>query len=331
MSDASAPGQLRLLDDLPPAAEPALPRLAVTGLVSYARCPRQCYWDVVERRPRPLRPAARIGSLVHGWIEREAAGQASLLAAEDEPDPWIAELKAAFLASPWGAAPAPGGGAALRAVGRRDDGAGSGRRRLRHRRSPVRLEIVDFKTGRRPAPDDAGAGFQLDLYALAAVDCWGRDPAGLRTTEWYVREGAGVTRDWDGAAVDAVRERLADAAGRRWPPAASSRCPAPTAAAARTSPPAPKDRRRRGQPVDPGDRAAPQVSGEDGRRPQLGADLVGQVAGDLQVGPGRPERLPGRGEHLVVGVPVGRGEAQHGAERRCRRRPRRRRCGPSSC
>jgi hypothetical protein len=73
--------QLRLLDDLPAPGAAPLPRLAVTGLVSYARCPRQCFWDVVERRPRPLRPSARIGSLVHGWIEREAAGQASLLPA----------------------------------------------------------------------------------------------------------------------------------------------------------------------------------------------------------------------------------------------------------
>src|SRR5437879_12891527 len=99
MADRHA--QLRLLDDLPEPAGPPLPRLAVTGLVSYARSPRQCYWDVVERRPRPLRPSARIGSLVHGWIEREAAGQGSLLEASTEPDPWIAELKAAFLASPW--------------------------------------------------------------------------------------------------------------------------------------------------------------------------------------------------------------------------------------
>jgi hypothetical protein len=28
------------------------------------------------------------------------------------------------------------------------------------------------------------------------------------TTEWYVREGAGVTRGWDTGAVDAVRARL---------------------------------------------------------------------------------------------------------------------------
>jgi DNA helicase-2/ATP-dependent DNA helicase PcrA len=216
-------GQLRLLDELPPAAAPALPRLAVTGLVSYARCPRQCYWDVVERRPRPLRPAARIGSLVHGWIEREAAGQGSLLAAEDEPDAWIAELKAAFLASPWarrrpraverpfvlsvGATTVRG---RVDAVYDRADPGGAG------------LEIVDFKTGRRPAADDAGAGFQLDLYAVAAVDCWGRDPAGLRTTEWYVREGAGISRDWDAAGVEAVRKRLSEllnsvAAGRFGP------------------------------------------------------------------------------------------------------------------
>src|SRR5581483_12056296 len=101
MTVSEPPGQLRLLDDLPAAAERRRLPLAVTGLATYARCPRQCYWDVVERRPRPLRPAARVGSLVHGWIEREAAGQGSLLEGSPEPDPWIAELKAAFLASPW--------------------------------------------------------------------------------------------------------------------------------------------------------------------------------------------------------------------------------------
>jgi DNA helicase-2/ATP-dependent DNA helicase PcrA len=205
MTDPTAPAQLRLLDDLPPAVSPALPRLAVTGLVSYARCPLQCYWDVVERRPRPLRPAARIGSLVHGWIEREAAGQGTLLGAADEPDAWIAELKAAFLASPWArrrprAVERPfvlcAGGTTVR-----------GRVDAVYDR-PEGLEIVDFKTGRRPAGDDAGAGLQLELYALAGVDCWGRKPEELRTTEWYVREGAGVSRDWDATAVDAVRGRL---------------------------------------------------------------------------------------------------------------------------
>ncbi|HYH48742.1 MAG TPA: PD-(D/E)XK nuclease family protein [Acidimicrobiia bacterium] len=231
MPDRSPPAQLRLLDDLPPAAEPGVPRLAVTGLVSYARCPRQCYWDVVERRPRPLRPAARIGSLVHGWIEREAAGQGSLLAADEEPDEWIAELKAAFLASPWAhrrprAVERPfvlsAGGTTVRGrvdavYDAGDIGGPSGG-----------IEIVDFKTGRRPAADDAGAGFQLALYALAAVDCWGREPAGLRTTEWYVREGAGLSREWDAAGVAAVRGRLAElldaVAAGRFDPVAGSYC-----------------------------------------------------------------------------------------------------------
>jgi DNA helicase II / ATP-dependent DNA helicase PcrA len=217
------PAQLRLLDDLPEPAAAPLPRLAVTGLVSYARCPRQCWWDVVERRPRPLRPAARIGSLVHGWIEREAAGQGTLLGAAEEPDPWIAELKAAFLASPWA-------GRRPRAVERPfvlSAGATTVRGRVDavydlERPGAGGIEIVDFKTGRRPADDDAGAGFQLALYALAAVDCWGRDAEAVRTTEWYVRENAGVSRAWDGPGVDAVRGRLgsllaAVAAGRFGP------------------------------------------------------------------------------------------------------------------
>lgn len=217
----SGSAQLTLLDELPPAAERPPPPLAVTGLVAYARCPRQCYWDVVDRRPRPLRPAARIGSLVHGWIERQAAGQGSLLAADLEPDPWIAELKAAFLASPWA-------GRRPRSV-ERPFVFSAGATTVRGRVDAVYdldaeggLEIVDFKTGRRPAADDGGAGFQLGLYAVAAVDCWGRQPARLRTTEWYVREGAGVSRDWDAAAVDAVRARLGEvldgvAAGRFGP------------------------------------------------------------------------------------------------------------------
>jgi hypothetical protein len=113
-----------------------------------------------------------------------------------------------------GGASAPGGGAAVRAVGRRHDGAG--------------LEIVDFKTGRRPAVDDGGAGFQLDLYAVAAVDCWGRDPSELRTTEWFVREGAGVSRDWDADSLKAVRARLDSlldcVAAGRFEPVAGTYC-----------------------------------------------------------------------------------------------------------
>ena len=229
MPDPEMAGQQRLLEELPPVVQRSLPRLAVTGLVSYARCPRQCFWDVVERRPRPLRPAARIGSLVHGWIEREAAGQGSLLAPSEEPDPGIAQLKAAFLASPW-AARRP------RAV-ERPFVLSAGGTTVRGRVDAVydaedppagAVEIVDFKTGRRPAPDDAGAGFQLGLYALGAVECWGRPAESIRTTEWYVREGAGATRRWDSAGIESVRDRLAEllrgVAAGRFEPVPGSYC-----------------------------------------------------------------------------------------------------------
>ncbi|HEY3239833.1 MAG TPA: hypothetical protein VGL92_09740, partial [Acidimicrobiia bacterium] len=68
---SSPPSQPRLLDELPPVAPSRRPvPMAVTGLVTYARCPRQCYWSVIEPRPRRASPAARVGSLLHGWIER---------------------------------------------------------------------------------------------------------------------------------------------------------------------------------------------------------------------------------------------------------------------
>jgi RecB family exonuclease len=90
------------------------------------------------------------------------------------------------------------------------------------------VEIVDFKTGRRPAAGDPSAGWQLDIYALAAVDCWGYPPDRLRTTEWYVESVLGITRDVDGRRVEEVRARLtADLesfAGGHFPPAPGDWC-----------------------------------------------------------------------------------------------------------
>ena len=51
----------------------------MTGLVAYARCPLLGYWTFVDPLPRKANPAARVGSVVHGWIERRSAGQGSLL------------------------------------------------------------------------------------------------------------------------------------------------------------------------------------------------------------------------------------------------------------
>src|SRR5262249_10268251 len=93
------------------------------------------------------------------------------------------------------------------------------------------LELVDFKTGSEPAEGDRGAGVQLDLYALAAVDAWGEPVDGLRTTYCYLRatEPARlVSTDWDEARLAAVRATLADQlaaiAGDRFPATPGSWC-----------------------------------------------------------------------------------------------------------
>jgi DNA helicase-2/ATP-dependent DNA helicase PcrA len=171
---------------------------------------------VVDPLPRQGGPSARIGSLLHGWIERQGSGQGSLLSDDGAGPPAsgprsreaarIARLKAAFLASPYG-------GLCPLAVERPFALAVEGWL-VRGRVDAVyqrdgRIEVVDFKTGRRPAADDRAAGFQLDLYALAAVDAWGHPPATLRTTEWYLEAGEGTSRDLDAGTVEAVRGRLA--------------------------------------------------------------------------------------------------------------------------
>ena len=220
----AAPAQLRLesLDIGGPAvARVAPPALSVTGLVTYARCPKQFYWSVVRPLPRRSSAAARLGTEIHRWIEQRAGRQLSLIEPEPETDDELdpdrlpaggdvaAGLKASFLASPWAAldpmrVEAPFvlavGGHLVRgridAVYERDG----------------RTELVDFKTGRPAAEGDRGAGTQLDLYGLAAVDAWDVDPGALRTTYCYLRAGGPpewVSLDWEPSTLAAVRARLA--------------------------------------------------------------------------------------------------------------------------
>ncbi|HCP61588.1 MAG TPA: ATP-dependent DNA helicase, partial [Actinobacteria bacterium] len=54
--------------------------------MEYARCPKKFYWTSIRPLPRFSGPAARIGTQVHAWIERQAAGQATLLELEEMPD-----------------------------------------------------------------------------------------------------------------------------------------------------------------------------------------------------------------------------------------------------
>src|SRR5207247_834514 len=74
-----------------------------------------------------------------------------------------------------------------------------------------RTELVDFKTGLRPAEGDPSAQSQLDLYGLAAVETWNVEPSRLRTSYCYLRTDGPAeieSLDWDDAALESVRERL---------------------------------------------------------------------------------------------------------------------------
>ena len=219
---SAAPTQLRLDAGVPAAARVAPPALSVTGLVTYARCPKQFFWTVVRPLPRRASAAARLGTEIHRWIEQRAGRQLTLI--EPEPDdtdegldpdrlPAGADLRsglrASFLDSPWAELdPVRVEAPFVLAVG---DHLVRGRIDAAYERDG-RTELVDFKTGRPVAEGDRAAGTQLDLYGLAAVDAWGADPAGLRTTYCYLRAGGPaliLSTDWDAGRVAGVRARLA--------------------------------------------------------------------------------------------------------------------------
>ncbi|MFN2589463.1 MAG: PD-(D/E)XK nuclease family protein, partial [Actinomycetota bacterium] len=48
---------------------------------------------------------------------------------------------------------------------------------------------VDYKTGRPPGSDDDVSGLQLDIYALAATEVWGKDPNDVTLTYLYLATG----------------------------------------------------------------------------------------------------------------------------------------------
>ena len=224
-----------LLDDraleVEPAARAAPPRprqapstLSVTGMVTYARCPKQFYWTVVRPLPRTSSAAARLGTEVHRWIEQRADRQLVLLEPEADPDldPDVlpsgagvaARLKASFLASPY-AELDPTKVEAPFVLAVADELRGTSHL-VRGRIDAVyerdgRLELVDFKTGRPTDAGQPGSAMQLDLYGLAAIGTWDADPDRLRTTYCWLRtDGPPVvdSRDWDAVTAADVRKRV---------------------------------------------------------------------------------------------------------------------------
>ncbi|MGH8866505.1 MAG: UvrD-helicase domain-containing protein [Actinomycetes bacterium] len=166
--------------------------LSASQLVRLARDPQGLAQDLARPMPRPPAPHARRGTRFHAWVEARTAqqplfGTDDLLAAEDVHEAYVQDeseleaLKQAFDRGPYAhrvpvAVEAPFqlvvAGRVLR--GRidavYDDGDG--------------YEVVDWKTGSRPADP-----LQLAVYRLAWADVAGVDPSCVFAAFVYVAEG----------------------------------------------------------------------------------------------------------------------------------------------
>ncbi len=176
--------------------------LSVSGLVDYARCPRRFYWSAVRPLPRFSGPAARIGTEVHRWIERHSSGQATLIELDEVPDLTAEELvgepgrverlRQAFLRSRFARlAPLFAERPFLLHVDRFTVG---GKIDAIYGTPDGPWEVVDYKTGRRPPEDEPLAWLQLDLYALACTDVWGKPPEQLTLTYLYLSSEEELSR-----------------------------------------------------------------------------------------------------------------------------------------
>jgi DNA helicase-2/ATP-dependent DNA helicase PcrA len=193
--------------------------LSVSSLIDYARCPKLFFWSQVRPLPRRSSRAARLGSEIHRWVELQSRGQTTLLDVDELPDLSIEErladpgpeerLKETFRGSRFAAhTPLWTERPFLLFV---EDVVVGGRIDAIFERTGGGWEVVDYKTGRRPREDDPLRSLQLDLYALACVEAWGKDPRDLVLTYFYLSSGEEVSRLAGDPA--ATRARVVNALG----------------------------------------------------------------------------------------------------------------------
>lgn len=207
--------RLFALDEATPTiAEEASRPVSVTGLVTYAQCPRRFFWSEVDPLPRRLNPAATVGSDVHRRIELHQRGQVPF----EDLEPGLYDVV--------DHAEGGGGFAAYqgsRFAARRADLVEApftlpleNGQRIRGRIDAVYVdggtwEVVDFKTGRRR--DDPWRMVQLQAYAVAVeeVDFRLASPDRVKVTFAYL--GGGLeeeTTTADAPWVDAARSRIVE-------------------------------------------------------------------------------------------------------------------------
>jgi DNA helicase-2/ATP-dependent DNA helicase PcrA len=202
-------------------SEPAAPvSLSASSVIDYARCPKRFYWSSVRPLPRFSGPAARRGTEIHSWIERRGTGQGQLLEVDDAPDltldelagepGQIARLRQAFMDSRFADA--------VPLYAERPFMLRSGSRTVNGRIDAIfgapdgPWEVVDWKTGQRPADDDPLATLQLDVYGLACAEIWHKTPDQLTLTYFYLKTGEEVSYPMgDAAEVRARVERTLSA------------------------------------------------------------------------------------------------------------------------
>jgi DNA helicase-2/ATP-dependent DNA helicase PcrA len=180
-------------------AQVILPRqLPVSALVTVARDPAELAQQVRRPMPRPPAPHALRGTEFHRWLE-ERFGQPQLIDADElpgalddtggtDPDPELADLKAAFEASEWaGRQPAEIEVPFETLIGDR---------LVRGRIDAVfadardgRFDVVDWKTGRPPSSraESRAVAVQLAAYRLAWAALAGVPVGDVRAAFYYVR------------------------------------------------------------------------------------------------------------------------------------------------
>jgi DNA helicase-2/ATP-dependent DNA helicase PcrA len=210
------------------------PAVSVSAVIDYARCAKRFFWSVVRPLPRFSGPAARIGTEIHRWIERQGKAQATFLEIEDVPDLTdedlaglpgrTTELRRSFLESRFaGLVPLHAERPFLLSL---DGFRVTGRIDAIYGTPDGPWEVVDYKTGRRPPEDDPFTGLQLQLYALACVDVWGKRAEDLTLTYLYLSSGEEVSRP--AGNLDEIRRRasgwLRSAALGRFEPSPREHC-----------------------------------------------------------------------------------------------------------
>jgi DNA helicase-2/ATP-dependent DNA helicase PcrA len=202
--------------------------ISVTGLVTYAQCPKRFYWTDVDPLPRRPNPAAVRGTEIHRQIELHQRGQVPFEqfadmeydAVEDRGSEGkggysaylasrFAETRAALVEAPFTIALETGFSVRGRIDAVYIDG--------------TRWEVVDFKSG-RPG-DDPHRVVQLEAYAVAVQDVDFGMPAPEVVDVTFAHLGGGLTEtttradaEWVAAARSAITELTRSIDAQRFDP-----------------------------------------------------------------------------------------------------------------